>query len=153
MAAEGMGFVLAVAGLFTSALMLSAISRQANTLSKTTKFFLVKLDIEKTRLLSSGNRVGILDDIQHHKTLEDNSTVELLQRCLKNIERLLTDSEELRKSYSMRNSVISGDRAIDFLSSNYMSLFSTAYSRFRARHASGNPRPTLASRTKWTIYD
>lgn len=85
--------------------------------------------------------------------LQDQSTAELLQRCFRSIESLLTDSEELRKSYGVRNSDLSRDRTIDFLSSNSMNIFRIAYSRFRTRHVSRNPRPTLASRTKWAIYE
>jgi hypothetical protein len=153
MAAEGMGFVLAVAGLFTSCVDAFGYFKAGQHFQQDYEILLVKLDIERTRLLSWGNMVGIIDDIQHHKMLEDEPAAKLLQRCLESTERLLADSEELRKSYGMKNSVISRDRAIDFLSSNNMSLFSTAYSRFRARHVSGNPRLTLVSWTKWAIYD
>jgi hypothetical protein len=121
--------------------------------STSTVLNIFRIDIQKSRLLAWGNTIGILDDNHRNEMLEDQSIAELLKRCLENIERLLTDSEELRRSYGVINSDLPRDRAIDFLSSNSIKLFRITYSRFRTRHPLRDYRPTLASRAKWAIYE
>jgi hypothetical protein len=152
MAAETFGLALAVAGLFSSCIEAFHYFKAGQRFEEDYDILLVKLDIEKTRLLAWGNSVAILDENQRNKRLDDHEKLEVVQRCLRSIERLLTDSEKLR-SYGVRNSDMPRNRSIEYLSSNSMNLFKVAYARFRIRHTSNSFRPTLASRAKWAIYE
>ena len=91
-----------LAGLFSSCVEAFGYFKASQCSEEDLEILLVKLDIEKTRLLVWGNTIGILNDGRHHALLEDESTVALLERCLKSIEKLLTDSDELRRSYGKK---------------------------------------------------
>jgi hypothetical protein len=152
MAAESIGVILAVAGLFSSCIDAFHYFKAGQCFEEDYEILLVKLDIEKTRLLAWGNSVAILDENQRNDLLDNQETLDVVQRCLKSIEGLLTDSEKLR-SYGVRNAEMPQNRSIEYLSSNSMNIFEIAYRRFRIRHASSGFRPTLASRAKWAIYE
>ncbi|KAH0562496.1 hypothetical protein GP486_002817 [Trichoglossum hirsutum] len=123
-------------------------------MEKDCDILLVKLDIEKTRLLIWGNTVGLFNipTQGRNSILEDTDTIELLHRCLSSIESLLTDADQLTKVYGVAKHSALGGREIDFVSSNSMVLFRTAWKRFWIRNASKISKPSLLSKTKWGIY-
>ncbi|KAF2454419.1 prion-inhibition and propagation-domain-containing protein [Lineolata rhizophorae] len=152
---EPVGAVLGavgLAGLFTSCVEAFGYFKATQTLDADLDILLVKLDIEKAKLLVWGNAVGILEEEWHRRITQALST-ESLEKCLKSIEKLLTDSDELRRTYGVKISDSPADRAIDIVSSISMSIFKRASAKFWVRRASKRPGHTILSRTKWAIYD
>lgn len=123
-------------------------------MEKDCDILLVKLDIEKTRLLVWGSSVGMLDALTElrHSSLESAASVELLHKCLKNIHSLLTDTNRLTRDYGVVQQSDADDRQVDFVSHNSMALFRTTWRRFMVRNASALPNHNLLSKTKWAIY-
>ena len=72
-------------------------------MEKDCNILLIKLDIEKTRLLIWGSSVGMLDALTElrNSSLESAVSVELLHRCLENIHSLLTDMNQLTRDYGV----------------------------------------------------
>ena len=118
----------------------------------------MKLDIEKTRLLVWGNELGIFTLNQQHYKLRDEEAATLLTRILRQIEKLLTDSEVLRSSYGLTTQESSQSRTVDFLSSESFKLFRISSKRFWTRNAlrlNSDPQLTrggVLTKTKWAIY-
>jgi hypothetical protein len=153
----GVGEALGAIGLgalFSTCIECFSYFRASQRMEKDCDILLVKLDIEKTRLLVWGTTVGLLDSPARRRNpiLENAATVDLLHRCLRNIESLLTDTDRLTKVYGVAKHSSPVDREINFVSSNSMILFRTAWKRFWIRNPSVIPKPSLLSRTKWGIY-
>jgi hypothetical protein len=152
------GFLIGVASLFSTCIEAFTYFKAAQRADEDVEILLLKLDVEKTRLLIWGNEVGIFNTNQQHSRLHDEETVTLLARILGQIERLLTDSEQLRSSYGLRTQESTQDRVLDFLSSKSLAIFRTSSSRFWARNAlrlnydSRPARGNVVARTKWAIY-
>jgi hypothetical protein len=151
-------FVIGVAGLFSSCVDAFTYFKAAQRTEEDAEILLLKLDIEKTRLLVWGNEVGIFNVNLRHSRLHDEGTVTLLARILGQIKRLLTDSERLRSSYGLRIQELPQGRTIDFLSSKSLAIFRTSSSRFWTRNASRLSsdlqavRGSVVAKTKWAIY-
>jgi Prion-inhibition and propagation len=150
---EALG-AISLGALFSTCVECFSYFRASQRMEKDCDILLVKLDIEKTRLLVWGNTVGLLDIPTHGRNsiLEKADTIELLHRCLNGIESLLTDADQLTKVYGVAKHSTLGGQEIDFVSSNSMVLFRTAWKRFRIRNASVISKPSLLSKTKWGIY-
>jgi hypothetical protein len=151
-------FVIGVAGLFSSCVDAFTYFKAAQRTEEDAEILLLKLDIEKTRLLVWGNEVGIFNVNLRHSRLHDEGTVTLLARILGQIKRLLTDSERLRSSYGLRIQELPQGRTIDFLSCKSLAIFRTSSSRFWTRNASRLSsdlqavRGSVVAKTKWAIY-
>lgn len=151
-------FLIGVAGLFSSCVDAFTYFKAAQRADEDIEILLLKLDIEKTRLLVWGNEIGIFTANQQHSRLHDEGAVTLLARILGQLEKLLTDSERLRSSYGLRTQESPRGRAVDFLSSKSLAIFHTSSSRFWTRTASrlnSDPQPIrggVVAKTKWAIY-
>jgi hypothetical protein len=150
------GFLIGVAGLFSSCVDAFTYFKLAQHASREIEVVLLKLDIEKTRLLIWGDNVGIYSARHQDPRLLDERIVELIRRILSQIESLLTDSEKLRTSYGVRTLDTPLNRAVDYVSSKSLAVFRTSASRFWSRNASKVAAESLGTRfarTKWAIYE
>jgi hypothetical protein len=95
---EALG-AIGLAALFSTCVECFGYFRGSQRMEKDCEIFMVKLDIEKSRLLVWGNSVGLLDITNQRRNpiLENAATSDLLGRCLRNIESLLTDTDRLTK--------------------------------------------------------
>src|SRR5436190_16629345 len=149
-------FVVGVAGLFSSCVDAFTYFKLAQRANRDAEVVLLKLDIEKTRLLIWGENVGIFSASRQDERLLNEGMAEVIQRILSQIESLLTNSEELRTSYGVRNLDSPLNRAVDYVSSKSHAVFRVSASRFWTRNASKLPTRTQGSRTeriKWAIYE
>ncbi|KAK3369552.1 prion-inhibition and propagation-domain-containing protein [Lasiosphaeria ovina] len=142
--------VIGLAALFSTCVESFGYFKAAQRMEKDCDILLVKLDIEKTRLLVWGSTIDVFDS--GTAALSNETTINLLHRCLGSIESLLTDADRLTRDYGVVEQSSPGDRAIDFVSSNSMAVFRTAWRRFFVRNASQLPQRSLLRRTKWGIY-
>ncbi|KAH7304680.1 prion-inhibition and propagation-domain-containing protein [Stachybotrys elegans] len=148
-------FIIGVASVFTSCVDAFAYFKAAQRADTDIEKLLLKLDIEKTRLLVWGNESGIFSVNQQHSNLRNESTVTLLGRILTQIEELLTDAERLR-FYGLRVPETPLGEAIDYVSSNSLAIFRASMSRFWTRNASRlstTVRRSAIARTRWAIYE
>lgn len=158
-------FVIGVAGIFTSCIDAFNYFKFYQGATRDIEVVLLKLDIEKARLLIWGENVGILSANPRDSPLLNQGTAELIKRILGMIQDLLTDSEKLRTLYGVRSSDSSVPRMVDYISKKSLAIFTPSRSRFLARNsstlASLTPGSTVASftrgsaaaRTKWAIHD
>lgn len=151
-------FVIGVAGLFTSCIDAFGYFKLYQGATRDIEVVLLKLDIEKARLLIWGQNVGIFDDNHRHLQFLNEGVAGVIKRILLDIEKHLTDSEKLRTSYGVRSpdSPRSLSRMIDYLSKKSLAIFRTSASRFVARNATrleGFARGSAVARTKWAIHD
>ncbi|KAI3318915.1 hypothetical protein HD806DRAFT_510376 [Xylariaceae sp. AK1471] len=149
------GIIIGVAGLFSSCVDAFAYFKAAQRTDTDIEKLLLKLDIEKTRLLVWGNESGIFSMDRWHSNLHNQSTVTLLERILTQIEELLTDAEKLRL-YGLRVPETPLGETIDYVSSNSLAIFRASSSRFWTRNASRlstTVRRSVIARTRWAIYE
>lgn len=149
--------VVALASLFSTCIECFDYFKAGQALEEDFELLLVKLDVEKTRLLIWGNAVGVLKPEGEGRVAElDNSQkAELIERCLGSIKSLLSDTDKFRNLYGLRSSTGSDKnaRSHSILSVNSMSVFKTSYRRFCARFAGSQSRSSLVMRTRWAIHD
>jgi hypothetical protein len=150
--------VVALASLFSTCVECFEYFNSAKDLEEDFEVLLVKLDLEKTRLLIWGNAVGVLKADGEGRIIElnDAQRVELISRCLESMKNLLSDTDKLQKVYGLQSTAQTNThvgRRSNIVSKNSMNLFKTSYRRFWARFAGDQARTTLASRTRWAIHD
>jgi hypothetical protein len=149
---EALG-AIGLAALFSTCVECFGYFKASQRMEKDLDVLLVKLDIEKTRLLIWGNRIGILDIvIPPNEIFSDPVKLDLTRRTLMQIESLLSDADHLAEKYGLvRNS--SGEvRGVSFVSSNNMVFFRTAKKRLWTRDEFVRKLP-LVSKTKWAIHE
>ena len=132
--------------------------KAAQSLAEDLKILLVKLDIEKTRLLIWGNAVGILkiDDSERAPDLRDPTKMEVITKCLEHIKVVFLDTDRLEKGYGLKPSTPGGRNRgadVDPLSRNSMNIFRTSNKRIWDRNAASSGKHSLISKTKWAIHN
>jgi hypothetical protein len=149
--------VVALASLFSICIECFDYFKAGQALEEDFELLLVKLDVEKTRLLIWGNAVGILKSEGEGRVSELNNSqkLELVGRCLESIKSLLSDTDKFQNLYGLRSSADAekDSRNYSILSINSMSVFWVSYRRFWARFAGNQGLLTLAMRTRWAIHD
>ncbi|KAF2269537.1 hypothetical protein CC78DRAFT_612488 [Lojkania enalia] len=151
-------FLIGVASLFSSCVDAFTYFKTAQRADEDVEILLLKLDIERTRLLVWGNEIGMFTVNQQHSKLHNKEIVTLLAQILGQIEKLLTDSETLRSSYGLRTQEPPLGKVVDLLSSKSLAIFRTSSSRFWTRHASRldtdrvTVRGGVVAKIKWAIY-
>ncbi|KAL8370601.1 hypothetical protein RB595_000799 [Gaeumannomyces hyphopodioides] len=149
-------FVIGVASIFTSCIDAFNYFKLYQDATREIEVVLLKLDIEKARLLIWGEDVGILSANPRASPLLNQRTAELIEGILRMIQDLLTDSGKLRTQYGVRASDSSVPRMIDYISKKSLAIFTPSRSRFLARNSSSVAsltRGSAAARTKWAIHD
>jgi len=149
-------FVIGVAGVFTSCVDAFGYFKLYQNATRDIEVVLLKLDIEKARLLIWGENVGIFSANHCNSQLLDERVAELIRQILAQIQELLTDSEKLRTSYGVRTLDSPLSRAVDYISAKSLAIFRPSASRFLTRNVtrlSGFARGNPASRTRWAIHE
>jgi len=152
------GFLIGVAGLFSSCVDAFAYFKLAQRAGKEIEVGLLKLDIEKTRLLIWADNVGMFSVNPPNLRLLDEHVAELVERILSQIKSLLTDSEKLRTLYGVRTQDSDNPRtkAVDYVSSKSLAAFRTSASRFWTRNISkvgATTQDSKLSGIRWAIYE
>jgi Prion-inhibition and propagation len=151
--------VVALASLFSTCVDCFGYFKAAQSFEDDFEILLVKLDLEKERLLIWGNHAGILKVDNEGRAVELNESTKdrLVGRCLERIKALLSDTDKFQDAYGLRALPDAGVKLLkgtNFVSANSMSVFKSSYRRFWTRpFASSQVRPTTVMRTKWAIHD
>ena len=139
----GVGEALGVIGLvalFSTCVECFGYFKASQRIDKDSEILLVKLDIEKARLLVWGDAVRIFEtnssSPSQNSILHDEAARQLLSRYLKSIESVLTDTERLTRDYGVAEEHHASQREIDFVSANSMAVFQTSWRRFFVRNSS-----------------
>jgi len=122
------------------------------------EIILVKLDLEKTRLLIWGNFVGLLKDVSDKVTLglDDPIKVKSISGYLKCIKTLLSDANKLRNEYGLQavqETKLKVSKDIDYLSSNSMNIFKFLFKHFWAWKSASQNKVGVISKTEWAIHN
>ncbi|KAH7173922.1 prion-inhibition and propagation-domain-containing protein [Fusarium flagelliforme] len=152
---EATAFIIGVAGLFSSCVDAFSYFKLAQHANREVEIVLLKLDIEKARLLIWGDYIGIFSASHHDPRLLDGHVGELIKQILFKIESLLTDSEQLRTSYGTQTLETPPKKAVDYVSSKSLAAFRTSASRFWTRNAQKLVAGAQGGkhRSKWAVYE
>lgn len=151
--------IVSLAGLFSTCIDAFAYVKAGQSLERNLEVVLVKLDIEKARLVSWGNTVGIVRGVSdgRSKIFDNPITEDTIRSILENIKLLLTDSRKLQDKYALQEIPESAQdiitRRFDFVSRTSLSIFRGSYNRFCNRTAQNNDRVSVARRVTWAIRD
>lgn len=150
---EALGAV-SLATLFSTCVQCFGYLRASKRMEKDIDILLVRLDIEKIRLLVWGDSVGVLDASvrQQGSPIRNGERIELLFKSLKSIEGSFNRCRELVKTYGLTKDVEDNGRRIEFLSYGSMILFKKAVRRFWIRNPACVPEHSLLPKIKWAIY-
>jgi len=150
-------FLIGLAGLFSSCVDAFGYFKLAQHADRDVEVILLRLDIQKARLLIWGENVGIFSASPHQNPrLLDEHLVYIIRRILTQIENLLTNSEKLRASYGAQALNTPLDRVVDYISSKSLKVFRISATRFWARNSSKlgpSSQLTRIARIKWAIYE
>lgn len=153
---EAPAFIVGLASLFSTCVDAFGYFKLAQHADKAVEVVLLKLDIEKTRLLIWGDNVGVFSAGSQNPQLLDERVVHLVERILTQIESLLTDSEKLRATYGVRNLDAPLERAVDYISRKSHLALGISMNRFWTRNSSklsAAPQGSRAARIKWAVYE
>jgi hypothetical protein len=117
---------------------------------------LLKLDIEKTRLLIWANNLDFFSASGPNPQLLDERVVDLIGDILYEVVCLLTEPEKLRVTYGVRNLDTSGERAVDYVSWKSNAVYEKSASRFWAQNLSklkAPPRGSKAVMIRRAVYE
>lgn len=148
--------IISLASLFSTCVEAFAYVKAGKSLERNFSILLVKLDVEKARLVSWGNAIGIARalDSGRDDTLNDPAIEETIKSVLESIKLLLTDSEQLKRKYAVEEldglAQIEGVARLDLISSTSLSIFKRSYNRLcnRARR-----QITVIKRVSWAVND
>ena len=119
-----------LAGLFSSCVNAFGYFKLVPHADRAVEVVLLKLDIEKTRLLIWADSVGVFSASGPNPQLLDERVIDLIGRILAQAESLLTDSEKLRATYGVRNLDTSWERAVDYVSRESYTVYMNSAFRF-----------------------
>ncbi|KAE9368174.1 hypothetical protein N431DRAFT_560685 [Stipitochalara longipes BDJ] len=121
------------------------------------ELLIVKLSIEKRRLMIWGEAVGILrPDQDRDKLLDEAETQELIDRILTNIQQLFHDADALRSKYGLEKASDKQPIPTTTIDGSVIchSLFENSpFAQFQKRVSSFHERAGLITKTRWAIHD
>jgi hypothetical protein len=156
--AEAVGFILSIAGLYSSCIDAFEQIRAARSFGRDYEILSTRFDVRKARFLQWGDGVGLLQDAQdgRHPHLDSPSLRPAVERVLHCIEMLLTDTECFKSKYGLREMLeqelhdwesITGV----IVSEHRRNLFRDSYARFQGRMKKQQKEKSMITKTKWAI--
>ena len=148
--------LVALASLFSTCVECFDYYKASQTFDEDYEILLVKLDLEKTRLLIWGDHVGIVKAEDEGRSPELRTHGSLVKKTLEQIKNLLADADKIQDHYGLQSGAgPEPGRAImkNPISHNSMNIFMTTYRRFCVRFSNDMSRPGVLSRTRWAIRD
>ncbi|CAO1599060.1 hypothetical protein XANCAGTX0491_002806 [Xanthoria calcicola] len=157
--AEALGVaasLISLASLFGTCIECFTYYRAAKDCPRQIKTKLVKLDIEKTRLLMWANQVGLVstDPSSRNPGLERHEAN--LRQTMEQIQFLLAEANKMQERYGMRQHeqpIAAIEASPDLVSRNNLDTFTASYRRFRGRFVEPGMGPKLTARVRWAILD
>lgn len=148
---------VALASLFSLCVQCFDLIDVASNLGIDYEILLVKLSIEKRRLMIWGEAVGILrPDEDRDLLLDDPDTRVLVKRILENVQKLFHDADALRSKYGLEKASENAARQTATVEGSIIctSLFETSsFVQFQKRVAGYHQKAGLMSKTRWAIRD
>lgn len=150
---------VALAGLFSACVECFDLIEVSRNLGVDYEILIVKLSIEKRRLMIWGEAVGVLrPDQDRDQFLDEPETHALIKRILVNIQKMFHDAEAMRGVYGLEKAKALergvGEGGLVEGSVICTPLFAgSPVVQFQRRVAGFQQRAGLISRTRWTIRD
>lgn len=138
--AEAVGFILAIAGLYSSCIDVFEQIRAARSFGKDYEILITRYDVRKARFLQWGDGIGLLNEASkdRHPALDQPEMLPMVEKLLHCIKMLLTDTESLKTKYRLK--YVSAEeqpqqelRMETVVSCRRRDLFKISYARFRSR--------------------
>ncbi|PMD47922.1 hypothetical protein L207DRAFT_607572 [Hyaloscypha variabilis F] len=121
------------------------------------ELLIVRLSIEKRRLMIWGEAVGILrPDEDRDKLLDEQETHDLIDRILIHIQKLFHDADAMRSKYGLEKASEKPPIATTTIDGSVIcqSLFENSpFAQFQKRVSNFHERAGLITRTRWAIRD
>jgi hypothetical protein len=153
---EAIGLTIGIASLFSTCIECFDLFQAAKDYDEYVEILLVKLDLEKTRLLIWGNGVGIMKSPTDGRApeLDDDSKAPTVQKCLERIKSLLSTFDTFQAKYGLRQSnpaIVQTTAADGVVSSSSMAMFRLTDRRFWVRNKTS--RSLFLPKVKWAIHE
>jgi len=148
---------VALASLFSLCIQCFDLIEVGCNLGLDYELLIVKLSIEKRRLMIWGEAVGILrPDQDRDKLLDEPETYELIDRILTNIQKKFHDGDALRSKYGLEKASDKQPISTTTIDGSVIchSLFENSpFAQFHKRVSSFHERAGLITKTRWAIRD
>ncbi len=148
---------VALASLFSVCVQCFDLIVVARNLGLDYELLIVKLSIEKRRLMIWGEAVGILrPDQDRDQLLDEPETHQLVERILVNIQKLFQDADALRSKYGLEKASDRPSTAAATIKGSIIcsSLFENSpLAQFQKRVSAFHQKAGLITKTRWAIRD
>jgi len=153
---EAIGLTIGIASLFSTCIDCFEIFQAVKDYDEYVDIILVKLDLEKTRLLIWGDGVGIMKRAGDGRApeLDDDSKAPTVQRCLERIKSLLSTFDTFQAEYGLRRSdptLTQKSAVAQLLSSSSLAMFKLTARRFWVRNKASPS--SILPKIKWAIHE
>lgn len=159
MAAETLGILIGIAGLYSTCIDAFEHIHVARSLGRDYELLNTRFDVQKTRLLQWGEGVGLLskNDSDRHPSLHNQALRPTVEKMLMCIKMLLTNAEDFRTKYGLKE--VAGKQiqqrrftdSIMVVSARRTNLFKASYEQFQSmlrRHQKDSP---FLRKFQWAI--
>lgn len=144
--------VVALVSLFNTCVDCFELIDAGNKYSHDVEILLIKLDVEKTRLLIWGESVGLLD-LSGCNPFQEVHRRGIAARILNCILMLFQDSEKVRSRYGLQPTKESSGPAHAVISLFGTLNFRESYTQFQARIKATQKDVGLMRKCQWAIHD
>lgn len=148
---------VALASLFSLCVECFDLIEVGRNLGSDYDILILKLSIEKRRLMIWGEAVGVLrPDANRDPLLDDADTRKLVERILESIQKLFTDADGVASKYGLQKSTkTQGAETSSIIGSSVCieAFQSSAIVQFHSRLVEHQSKAGLRSRTRWAIRD
>lgn len=148
---------VALASLFSLCVQCFDLIVVARNLGLDYELLIVKLSIEKRRLMIWGEAVGILrPDQDRDRLLDEADTHQLVERILVNIQKLFQEADALRSKYGLEKASDKPATPVATIEGSIVcsSLFeNSALAQFQKRISAFHQKAGLITKTCWAIRD
>lgn len=148
---------VALASLFSLCVQCFDLIEVGRNLGPESELLVVKLSIEKRRLMIWGESVGILrPDSDRDPFLDESATRELVEQILGNIQRLFLEAESLRSKYGLEavsSKPESSGATVDGSIACSNSFENSPIVQFQTKLSNHHSKLGFRAKTKWAIRD
>ncbi|KAL9110896.1 MAG: hypothetical protein Q9227_004696 [Pyrenula ochraceoflavens] len=148
---------IGLASLFSLCVQCFDYIENGRNLSPEYELMIVKLSIEKRRLMIWGEAVGILTpDEDRDPVLDEPDTHKLVEQILLNVSKLFQDAEALKGKYGLEESQCATSDGVFMIEGSSVcttNFEASAFTQFQRRLSTHRKKKGILSKSRWAIRD
>jgi hypothetical protein len=148
--------LLSLAGLFSTCIDCFDFYEASKECGDELRTLLVQLDLEKTRLLTWAEHVGLVDVNSRNRRMDLDMLEPSIRNALEEIKLLLAEANKVQERFGLQQrpgSDVAQGPSTALVSRNSFATYQANYRRFCTKFETVMPKPKFALRIRWAIRD